>query len=98
VQWLWVTFALLGTAIAALNVSSLNIILEFCAPEDRPTYIGLTNSLLAPVAVLAPLIGGVLATVTGYQGLFVVAAFCGLAGATLMALWVREPRHVAAAA
>ena len=98
VQWLWMTFALLGTAIAALNVSSLNIILEFCAPEDRPTYIGLTNSLLAPVAVAAPLIGGLLATVAGYQGLFVVSALCSLTCAALMALWVREPRHVAAAA
>jgi MFS family permease len=97
VEWLWLTFALLGTSTAALNVSNLNIILEFCAPEERPTYIGLTNSLLAPMAVSAPLIGSVLATLAGYHGLFAVTAFCGLAGAVLMTVWVREPRHMAAA-
>ncbi len=56
--WLVVTFALLGAYMAADTASGLNIILEFCAPEDRPTYIGLTNTLLAPVLTLAPLLGG----------------------------------------
>ena len=46
--WLVLSFALLGASTAASLVSGLNIILEFCAPEDRPTYIGLTNTLLAP--------------------------------------------------
>ena len=47
--WLVVAFALLGAFLAADSASFLNIILEFCADEDRPTYIGLTNTLLAPV-------------------------------------------------
>ena len=93
-EWLWLTFALLGSSLAAGTVSNLNIILEFCAPEDRPTYIGLTNTLLAPVAVVAPILGGALATLAGYQGLFVVAAACGAGTAVLMAVWVQEPRHV----
>jgi len=90
--WLWVTFALLGVAVAAGSVSGLNIILEFCAPEDRPTYIGLTNTVLAPVATLAPIVGGWLATWVGYRVMFVVAAGIALAGGMLMAIWVREPR------
>jgi Na+/melibiose symporter-like transporter len=90
--WLWVTFGLLGVAIAAGSVSGLNIILEFCAPEDRPTYIGLTNTILAPVATLAPIIGGWLATWAGYRAMFGVAAGLALAGGALMILWVREPR------
>jgi len=92
---LWLTFALVGSAGATANVSSLNIILEFCTPEDRPTYIGLTNTLLAPVAVLSPLIGGALATLAGYQGLFATAAVCGALAAMTMAFWVHEPRQVA---
>jgi MFS family permease len=91
--WMWATFALVGTAVAAINVSSLNIILEFCAADDRPTYIGLTNTLLAPLMALAPLIGGGLATLAGYRSMFVVAGACGLLGAMLMVFWVREPRH-----
>jgi len=95
-QWLWLTFGLLGSAMAAGMVSNLNIVLEFCAPEDRPTYIGLTNSLLAPVSAAAPLLGGVLATVGGYAALFVAAAGCAALGTAMMALWVREPRTAAA--
>ena len=90
--WLALTFVLMGSYQAAEQASSLNIILEFCAPEDRPTYIGLTNTLLAPVLIVAPLLGGGLATLFGYATLFVVAALVAGAGALLLALWVREPR------
>jgi MFS family permease len=93
--WLSVVFGLLGAAIAAELTSSLNIILEFCTPADRPTYIGLTNTLLAPTLALAPLLGGWLATFTGgYNSLFLVAATCAGVGALLLLLWVRELRHI----
>lgn len=90
--WLVVTFALLGAYMAADTASGLNIILEFCAPEDRPTYIGLTNTLLAPVLTLAPLLGGWLAMTVGYPGLFMTALLFASLGGLLMAFWVREPR------
>jgi MFS family permease len=86
-------FILLGASISGDQVSKLNIILEFCAPEDRPTYIGLTNTLLTPVTTLAPIIGGWLATAAGYQGMFVVAMFVAAVGGLLLVFWVREPRH-----
>lgn len=94
--WLWATFALLGIAMSADSVSRMNIILEFCAPEDQPTYIGLTNTLLAPTQALAPIIGGWLATWAGYREMFVVALAVSILGGVLLALWVREPRHVPA--
>lgn len=90
--WLVLTFVLLGAYQAADTVSIFNIIIEFCPPTERPTYIGLTNTLLAPVLTLAPLLGGWLATVTGYAGLFGVALVAALLGAGLMFGWVREPR------
>ncbi|MCB9161222.1 MAG: MFS transporter, partial [Caldilineaceae bacterium] len=92
--WLIVTFALLGAYVAADAVSALNIILEFCAPEDRPTYIGLTNTLLAPVLIVAPLIGGWLATWAGYGGLFITSMTIATLGGLLLALWVHEPRRL----
>ncbi len=93
--WLFLVFALLGVYIAGESVSSLNIILEFAPPTDRPTYIGLTNTLLAPVLTIAPLLGGWLAATTGYSTLFVGAVLVSVAGGLLMAFWVREPRQVA---
>jgi MFS family permease len=90
--WLLVTFALLGAYNAGDTTSGLNIALEFCAPEDRPTFIGMTNTLLAPVITLAPLIGGWLAIMLGYVGMFVASALVAAVGAVLLTLWVREPR------
>jgi MFS family permease len=91
---LWVAFFLVGSAYAGENVSGMNIILEFCADEDRPTYIGLTNTLLAPWRGLAPVIGGFLASALGYSPLFLATALVSLVGALMLGLWVKEPRRV----
>ncbi len=85
-------FLLLGLAYGGDQVSGLNIILEFCNPADRPTYIGLTNTLVAPPKVLAPLIGGWLATWLGYPPMFVVTIISAVFGGVLLAWWVKEPR------
>ena len=87
-----VTFVFLGTFLAADHTSSLPIILEFSAPEDRPTYIGLTNTLLAPILIGAPILGGWLAGALGYAALFSAALAVGAIALLLMVFWVREPR------
>jgi MFS family permease len=92
-EWLLLTFVLLGAYLTSEWVSGLNLILEFCAPADRPTYIGLTNTLLALPVVLAPLLGGFLATWLGYGGLLIIATIVAAAGAILMIFWVAEPRN-----
>ena len=91
--WLVAAFVLLSAFLAADSASMLNIILEFCADEDRPTYIGLSNTLMAPATALAPLLGGWLAAQLGFPPMFALAAlFAGLGAALLIAL-VHEPRH-----
>ena len=85
-------FILLGVGLASDHVSRLNIILEFAVPEDQPTFIGLTNTLLAPVVFLAPILGGWLADY-GFEALFMLMAGCGLAGGLLLFTWVKEPRY-----
>ena len=93
-EWFVLTFALVGASTAGSLVSGLNIILEFCTSDDRPTYIGLTNTLLAP-ATLAPLIGAALTSTIGYRGMFVIALVAAVGGGLLLRFWVREPHHVA---
>lgn len=96
--WLVAVFVLIGAFLSADSASFLTIIPEFCADEDRPTYIGLTNTLLAPIIALAPLLGGWLATLAGYRPMFALAALCAALGAGLLARQVREPRHAGRAA
>lgn len=91
--WLVVTFFLLGAYFAGDEVSALNIILEFCTANERPTYIGLTNTLLAPVLFFAPIVGGLLADAVGYRPMFMIALLIATLGGLLLTLWVCEPRR-----
>lgn len=92
-------FALAGVQLAAIDVSGFNVLLEF-APGvgERPTYVGLGNTLVAPVAFAAPLLAGVMADALGFESVFGVAALFGLVALGLLLARVRDPRHERAAA
>ncbi len=89
---LYIAYALVGAALSSDAISGGNIVLEFAPEAERPTYIGLTNTLLAPFRTAAPIVGGMLATAMGFSGLFAVAAALSVSGALLLMLRVREPR------
>jgi MFS family permease len=92
----YMAFAFLGASASADSVGGMNIALEFGTAADRPTYIGLANTLLAPARSLAPILGGALATVAGYPSMFSVACVLAGLGGLMMVGWVKEPRHLGA--
>ena len=94
-----VLFAFAGVAQAAATVSNLNVLLEFApAPEERPTYVGLGSTFVAPLAFGAPLTAGFIADARGFETVFVIAVTCGMIGLALMLGYVREPRRRLASA
>jgi MFS family permease len=90
--WLFLVFFLRGIALGG-SFLSLLFILEFSTPAIRPTYIGLTNTLTGLVSVVAPLLGGLLAGLIGYRGIFLVAFICVFIGLVLLHWTVHDPRH-----
>jgi len=87
-------FAFTGIQLAAVNVSGLNVLLEFApAVDERPTYIGLGTTLLAPVVFAVPLLGGLMADALGFGAVFCAAAAGGLVALGLLVGRVRDPRH-----
>jgi MFS family permease len=90
--WFHAVFALTGSSAAGFLLSGIMIIFEFSSPEVRPTYIGLSNTVIGVAAAVAPMVGGWLAGAVGYRGLFAVAFVIGLVGLVLLHWWVREPR------
>ena len=89
-----VVFALSGVQVAAINVSSLNVLLEFApVPAEQPTYVGLGNTPLAPITFVAPLTAGGIADAFGFKLVFFTAAFFGVIALGLLLGWVRDPRH-----
>ena len=65
-------FVLAGVQQAAFSVSNMPVLLEFAPSDDeRPIYVGLGTTSLAPVAFAAPLIAGLLADALGFRAVFV---------------------------
>lgn len=89
----FVVFALQGFSAAATFLSGTNIVFEFCDPEVRPTYIGLSNTVIGIVAGVAPLLGGLIASSLNYTWLFGIAAVLSLVGFFVLRFWVVEPRR-----
>jgi predicted MFS family arabinose efflux permease len=89
--WFYLVFGLRGLSLGA-GMMTLLIALEFCAPEVRPTYIGISNTTLGMVGIVAPILGGLLAQQAGYEPLFIAAAVLTLSGLLLFVFTVREPR------
>jgi MFS family permease len=93
-QHMYFAFLMMGSYIGALNVSHLTIVLEFARPEDRPTYVGLGGTLLAPLTFSAPLVGGLLADGVGYNAVFVVACLAAATSVAALRFLVKDPRFV----
>jgi len=87
----FLVFTLLGIGSAAVMVSGILIVLEFCEPARRPTYIGIANTGVGLVGIVAPLLGAALAE-AGYGWLFAASALVLLLAWALMRWWVRDPR------
>ncbi len=90
-EWYYLTFALLGITLGAIIVSGILVAMEFCEPQRRPTYIGMANTGVGIVSVVAPLLGAWLASVS-YNWLFALSAGFNLLALVLMRWWVEEPR------
>jgi MFS family permease len=89
--WFYLVFGLRGLSLGA-GMMTLLIALEFCAPEVRPTYIGISNTTLGIVGIFAPILGGLLAQQAGYEPLFIAAAVLTAIGLLLFVFTVHEPR------
>jgi MFS family permease len=90
--WFYAVFALAGAQTAGYLLSGLMIALEFCPEPQRPTYIGLNNTIRGVAYGMAPLLGGWIAGTAGYPPLFGAAAVVSIVALGLLHWWVHEPR------
>lgn len=93
--WFFLAFILAAIGNVAFWTISLALILDFGTDAQRPAYIGLANSLVAPSAILAPVLGGWLADHFSYPATFLATAVMGGLTAAVFFGFVRDPRHAA---
>ena len=65
---------------------------EFGTDANRPYYIGLVNTLIAPGTLGAPILGGILADSLGFSATFIVAALGATITALILVFAVYDPR------
>jgi len=93
VHLFYATFFFAGGYMSGALISNMNIVLEFCSPEERPLYIGLSNSFAAPVFIVSPLLGGWLVDYFSYRTAFATAAVMTTIGLMILIFLVKDPRH-----
>jgi len=78
-NWFYAIFLLEAIATVAIWTIPNALSVSFAKSDDeRPLYIGLSNTLCAPVTILAPVIGGWLADAASFGMMFIISAFCGV--------------------
>jgi len=88
-------FVALGVFISSDTVSRMSIVVELCAAEERPTFIGLSNTILSISSSVAPIVGGIISSRYGFGSLFVLAGSIGVFGVLTLTLIFRDPRYPA---
>jgi MFS family permease len=91
VEWFYPVFFLAAIAIVAVWTIPLALTVKFAQEHERPLYIGLSNTVSAPAAIIAPIIGGWIADALGYHAMFIVSILSGLLMAAALVLFVKEP-------
>jgi len=60
-------------------VAGSSLMLNIAPDHQRAMYVGFANTVLG-IALLVTALGGVVAELTGYEGVFVLAALCSALG------------------
>lgn len=91
-RWFYLVFALTGMVNSTQWTTIMTITVQFCTVAERPFYIGMANSLIAPVTVFAPIIGGWLVDAVSFELSFGIFALAGLLSILVFLGPMQDPR------
>lgn len=92
---LYLAYVMAGVVIGSLNLSLTNWVVMYASPDQRPIYAGLFNSAAAVTLIVAPLMGGTIVELLGYEVVFVMAFVIVSAALGVVLRSLVEPRVVA---
>jgi MFS family permease len=91
--WFYLVYFLAGMANVAMWTTSMAFIVQFGTEPDRPLYIGLANTLIAPASILAPLLGGFLVDAISFEVTFILSIIISLMTLRVLYLFVKNPHR-----
>lgn len=90
---LYFGFLISGIAVSNLLFGFHNWLVGYANPDQRPIYVGLSNTVAAVVSLVAPFIGGVIAQFVGYEALFGVALMMTIGALVVTLRYLPTPRE-----
>jgi MFS family permease len=91
--WFYLVFALTSVGNVAIWTIGISMSMDFGAEAERPTYIGMSNTLIAPANILAPFLGGWLAQIGGYPAAFLASAVGGILAIAVFHWQLKDERE-----
>jgi MFS family permease len=88
----FIVVILAGIAYTAFWTIGMTLTLDFGTDEEKPTYVGMANTLIAPAGIIAPLLGGWIADASGYPVTFIVSAAFALVTTLVLHLFVKSTK------
>lgn len=88
--WFYPVMILTAVGNVSFWTIGMAVTLQFGREDERPMYVGLANTLMAPAAILAPLFGGWLADAVGYSATFFASVVaCGIT-AVIIYIFIKD--------
>lgn len=96
VNWFYLVFAFTGFVNSAQWSTIMTITVHFGSVAERPYYIGMANSFIAPVTIFAPIIGGWLVDAVNFELTFGIFALAGLLSILVYVFPMGDPQEASA--
>jgi len=90
-NWLYPVQILSGIANVSIWTIGITFTVSFGTETERPTYIGLSNTLITPATILAPILGGWIVDNIGFHTTFGVSTFVGVITTAILIFIVKDP-------
>jgi MFS family permease len=84
----------IGSVYSAMYICHPNLIFEIAPPEETSLFIGLSNSLIAPIIGTAPILAGAIVDNLGYTQLYIAVSISAVAAFIVAQFVFVEPRKV----
>ncbi len=91
-DWLYPVFILAAIANVSIWTIGITFTVGFGNEAERPHYIGLSNTLIAPATILAPLLGGWMVDHINFHTTFGVSMLAGIITTIILIFFVKDPR------
>jgi len=85
----------IGSVYAAFRIADSNMIFEIAPSAETSRFVGITNTFVAPIMTLAPLMGGALVDIFSHQVMFITVIGVGILSTVLAVVLMPQLRQQA---